>query len=75
MKIKMVAKIAGTIATMGVQTGLDPRGDINQPRPDQVGLTSMGTVNLGVSTLTKKSIRHMVKMAMMTAKSEMKFLT
>ena len=72
MKIKMVAKIAGIIATTAVQTGLDPKSGSVHPLPDQVGLSSLGTVNLGVSTPDMKSKRVMLMMAMITAKSEMK---
>ena len=47
---------------------------MSHPLPFHVGLNSLGTESLGVSTATKKSRRAMDPMAMMTAKSEMKFL-
>ena len=71
----MVANRAGMIATIAVHQGLDPRGEINHPRPDQVGLNSSGTDNFGVGIFAARSTNVIVKMAMMTAKSETKFLT
>ena len=75
IKIKMVANRAGMIATIDVHQGLDPKGEINHPRPDQVGLNSSGTDNFGVGIFAAISTNVIVKMAMMTAKSETKFLT
>ena len=71
----MVAKRAGRMATIEVHHGLLPKGGITQPLPDQVGLSSPGTFNLGVSTPTYMSTMVMDKMAMSTAKSDTKFLT
>ena len=71
----MVAKRAGSMATIEVHHGLFPNGGIIHPLPDQVGLNSPGTDNLGVATPTYMSTNVMDKMAIRTAKSDTTFLT
>jgi len=69
MKMRIVAKRAGIGAPKTVQIGFPPKGFISHPLEDKVGSKRSGTDNFGVLKPIAISVKDMVTIAIITAKS------
>jgi len=75
MKIRIVAKRAGTAAAKILQNGFLFIGLISHPRAEEVGANFSGTSSFGVLIPTSMSTQAMEMMASTTAKSLTMYLS